>query len=182
MFGIGWVEFVIILVFGFLIFGPDKLPEIAKTVASAINKFRGAQSQMTDAIKTGVYDPKSDEPFKNPLDILSSKDNEKSAEASASKAQSTTPEQMQRSKIPEKTDSAQATKTESLAERKAKYNAKQAKTEAGKKATEVTDEKPAAKKTVKRAPAKKDAENETNKETKEDAKKSPDTPNAEEAK
>ncbi|MCL2826215.1 MAG: twin-arginine translocase TatA/TatE family subunit [Eggerthellaceae bacterium] len=59
-----------ILLFGFLIFGPDKLPAIAKTVAQALNKFKSAQEEMTKVIKTEVYDPTSDEPFKNPLDVL----------------------------------------------------------------------------------------------------------------
>jgi colicin import membrane protein len=71
LFGIGGFELFIILLFGFLIFGPDKLPAIAKTVAQALAKFRSAQEEMTKVIKTEVYDPNSDEPFKNPLDVLS---------------------------------------------------------------------------------------------------------------
>ena len=71
MFGIGGFELFLILIFGFLIFGPDKLPVIAKTVAQAMTKFRSAQEEMTKVIKTEVYDPSSDEPFKNPLEMLS---------------------------------------------------------------------------------------------------------------
>ncbi len=71
MFGIGGFELFLILIFGFLIFGPDKLPAIAKTVAQGLTKFRSAQEEMTKVIKTEVYDPNSDEPFKNPLEILS---------------------------------------------------------------------------------------------------------------
>lgn len=71
MFGIGGIELFLILIFGFLIFGPDKLPAIAKTVAQGLTKFRNAQEEMTKVIKTEVYDPNSDEPFKNPLEILS---------------------------------------------------------------------------------------------------------------
>lgn len=68
MFGIGANELALILLFGFLIFGPDKLPAIAKTIGRAIAKFRSAQNEMNDVIKHEVYDPDADEPFKNPLD------------------------------------------------------------------------------------------------------------------
>ena len=43
MFGIGGFELFLILLFGFLIFGPDKLPAMAKTLGKAIAKFRNAQ-------------------------------------------------------------------------------------------------------------------------------------------
>ncbi len=71
MFGIGANELLLILLFGFLIFGPDKLPAIAKTIGQAIGKFKSAQEEMNNVIKTEVYDPDSQEPFKNPLDTLS---------------------------------------------------------------------------------------------------------------
>ena len=71
MFGIGANELVIILIFGFIIFGPDKLPGMAKTIGQAISKFRTAQAEMTKVIKTEVYDPDAEDPFKNPLDALS---------------------------------------------------------------------------------------------------------------
>lgn len=50
MFGIGGFELFIILLFGFLIFGPDKLPEIARTVGAAIGKFKKAQDEMNQVI------------------------------------------------------------------------------------------------------------------------------------
>lgn len=70
MFGIGGFELVLILVFGFLIFGPDRLPAIAKTVGQAIAKFRNAQEEVTKVVQNEIYDPSSDEPFKNPLDAI----------------------------------------------------------------------------------------------------------------
>lgn len=51
MFGIGGFELFIIVLFGFLIFGPDKLPALAKTVGQAIAKFRDAQAEMTSQLK-----------------------------------------------------------------------------------------------------------------------------------
>ena len=65
-----------ILLFGFLLFGPDKLPAMAKTLGKAIGKFRNAQEEMNKVIKNEVYDSDSDEPFTNPLDVM-----EKAADA-----------------------------------------------------------------------------------------------------
>ncbi len=71
MFGIGANELVLILLFGFLIFGPDKLPAMAKTIGQAIAKFRSAQDEMNKVIKNEVFDPTAEDPFKNPLDAAS---------------------------------------------------------------------------------------------------------------
>lgn len=51
MFGIGGFELFLILIFAFLIFGPDKLPAIAKTVGRAIGKFREAQEEVASTLK-----------------------------------------------------------------------------------------------------------------------------------
>ena len=93
MFGIGPFELFLILLFGFLIFGPDKLPAMAKTLGKALAKFRDAQEEMNKVIKTEVYDPNSDEPFKNPLDALAKvgeigKDEKKQAPAASGKQES----------------------------------------------------------------------------------------------
>jgi len=71
VFGIGGFELFLILLFGFLIFGPDKLPAMAKTLGKAIAKFRSAQEEMSGVLKGEmVFDKDADEPFKNPLDAL----------------------------------------------------------------------------------------------------------------
>lgn len=57
MLGIGGTELVIILVFGFLIFGPDKLPSMGRTIGRALRQFRQAQDQMNKMVKTEIYDP-----------------------------------------------------------------------------------------------------------------------------
>lgn len=72
MFGLGGTEIAIILIFGFLIFGPDKLPGIARTVGRVIRQFRNAQAEVNRVIKTEVYDPIKDlEPLVNPFAGLS---------------------------------------------------------------------------------------------------------------
>ena len=124
MLGIGGFELFLIVLFGFLIVGPDRLPQIAKTVGKAIGKFRNAQEEMSKIVKpTDVFDPKSDEPFKNPLDALAkagdaltkttgSSSGKKNSAASGSKASSGTG-----------SSTAQA---ESFSERKARYDRERA--------------------------------------------------------
>ena len=58
--GIGGNELIIILIFAFLIFGPDKLPDIARTIGRAIAKFRDAQNEVNEVIRKEVYDPVAD--------------------------------------------------------------------------------------------------------------------------
>ena len=71
MFGIGGFEFFLILIFGFLIFGPERLPEMAKTLGKAIAKFRSMQSELDDVVKTEIYDPHAaGVPYENPIQAL----------------------------------------------------------------------------------------------------------------
>jgi TatA/E family protein of Tat protein translocase len=80
VFGIGGTELVLILLFGFLIFGPDKLPQIARTVGKAIRQFKGAQEKMNEVIKSEVYDPLNDlSKEMNPFSTLSSESTAKTA-------------------------------------------------------------------------------------------------------
>ena len=77
MFGISGFELFLILLFGFLIFGPDKLPQIAKVIGQAVQKFRNAQSEMNKVVKTEIYDLSSDEPVKNPLNAIDKENKQK---------------------------------------------------------------------------------------------------------
>lgn len=118
LFGIGGFELFLILLFGFLVFGPDKLPEMAKTLGKAIAKFRSAQDEMNSVIKGEVFDKDSDEPFKNPLDMIDNAAN-KAQKASVSA---------------KKTAAEISEKAESFSERKARYDRERAERKAAEKA------------------------------------------------
>ena len=57
VFGIGEGELAIILVFGFLLFGPDKLPQMGRTIGRAIRQFRDTQEKMTAVVQSEIIDP-----------------------------------------------------------------------------------------------------------------------------
>lgn len=137
MFGIGGFELFIILLFGFLIFGPDKLPEIAKTVGKGIVRFRQAQQEMNETLGSQkIFDPDNpDEPFKNPVEVLdkmAQRQEEKKAKAPAAKEGAAPAKE----KPPASSDSAGSdkgdvpqeapSKPESFTERKARYERERA--------------------------------------------------------
>lgn len=146
MFGIGGFELFIILVFGFLIFGPDKLPEIAKIVGKGIARFRDAQREMNDALggEQLIDFNNPDEPFKNPveaLDRIAQHQEEKhaakgkGATAAAAKSSSGAPAKSAAAAKPVSdpavakegaTGSEGAPKQESFMERKARYDRERA--------------------------------------------------------
>lgn len=57
MFGIGETELALILIFAFMIFGPDKLPGMGKTLGRALRQFRNAQEGFTQVVQTEIVDP-----------------------------------------------------------------------------------------------------------------------------
>lgn len=134
MFGIGGFELFLILLFGFLIFGPDKLPEIAQTIGKGIAKFRSAQDEMSSTLKEMTFvDKDSDAPFKNPLDVIEgvASDAKSKAASAGEKAQATADAAVERA--------------ESFAERKARYDKERAaKRAAEKKAREEAEAAAAA--------------------------------------
>lgn len=130
MFGISGTELFLILLFGFLIFGPDKLPEIAKTIGRGIAKFKSAQEDMNSTLQGQIFDPNSDEPFKDPvqaLDKLAQKAEEKEQKPASGTAAATAaagaaaPATQQRA-----TGAGNAVRQESFTERKARYERERA--------------------------------------------------------
>lgn len=88
VFGIGEGELAIIVVFGFLLFGPDKLPQMGRTIGRAIRQFRETQEKMTAVVQSEIVDPVSEaasapvKPKKTAVDDDSDAD-EDAAEAAA---------------------------------------------------------------------------------------------------
>lgn len=115
MFGIGGFELFLILIFGFLVFGPDKLPAIAQTIGRAIAKFRNAQQDMADQLShQGFIDKDATEPFKNPLEVI-----EQASEEAKQKIDTA------QTKADAALDAANE-RAESFAERKARYDKERA--------------------------------------------------------
>ena len=128
MFGIGEGELAIIVVFGFLLFGPDKLPQMGRTIGRAIRQFRETQEKMTAVVQSEIIDPVSEaasapvKPKKTAVDDDSDAD-EDAAETAA------------------------PAKKETFAERRARLAAEKAASEAaaeGEGAAEESEAEPAA--------------------------------------
>ncbi|MBR3157590.1 MAG: twin-arginine translocase TatA/TatE family subunit [Atopobiaceae bacterium] len=66
MFGIGETELVIIVVFAFMLFGPDKLPGMGRTLGRVLRQFREASDGFTEVVQTNIMDPASEELEKSP--------------------------------------------------------------------------------------------------------------------
>ena len=57
MLGIGEGELLLIVLFAFMIFGPDKLPGMGRTLGRALRQFRNAQEGFTEVVQTNIVDP-----------------------------------------------------------------------------------------------------------------------------
>lgn len=108
MFGIGETELLIIVVFGFMIFGPDKLPGMGRTLGRALRQFRQAQEGFNEVVQTEVMNPLNDA-LNDPLDANSAKARREREAALASDADREDSE-----------DGATAPRKETFAERKAR--------------------------------------------------------------
>jgi len=58
MFGLGFGEILVILVVALLVFGPDKLPELARNLGKGLAEFRRASNDL----RRSVMEATSDEP------------------------------------------------------------------------------------------------------------------------
>jgi TatA/E family protein of Tat protein translocase len=82
VFGIGETELLIIVAFGFMIFGPDKLPGMGRTIGRALRQFRQAQEGFTEVVQSEVMDPLQ-EAMGDPLDTGTRKKHRATAEERA---------------------------------------------------------------------------------------------------
>lgn len=104
MLGISSTELVLILAFAFIIFGPDKLPGMGRTLGRALRQFRNAQEGFTQVVQSEVIDPATEA-----MGVDGKKPNRKRAEELEEDADID---------VPEGADADAPKRTETFAERK----------------------------------------------------------------
>jgi len=70
---LGWPEIVLILVILLLIFGPSKMPEMARTLGEAVREFRKASEELQKSVEGPI--PQSNIPQTSPPQVSSSQVN-----------------------------------------------------------------------------------------------------------
>lgn len=131
MFGIGETELVLIVLFAFLVFGPDKLPGMGRTLGRALRQFKSAQEGFTEVVQTNIVDPAAEALSDNPK-----KPNRKRAEELDEDADID---------VADGEEAARPRRTETFAERKKRLAAeKAAREEAEKQAAEAAAANPDA--------------------------------------
>lgn len=124
MFGISSTEFAIILIFALLLFGPDKLPQMGRTIGRALRQFKETQEKLTAVVQTEVVDPMTEaattptKPKKSADDADASADTDSDADV-------------------ERVEGAEPHRSETFAERRARLAAEKEQAEA--EAAGVTD-------------------------------------------
>jgi len=66
MFGIGLPELMVILVVALLVFGPTKLPELARSLGRGLAEFRRASSDLRQSFTEATEEPRLDRPPPKP--------------------------------------------------------------------------------------------------------------------
>jgi len=59
MFGLGWMEISLILVIALMVFGPKKLPELARKLGEGIREFKNASESFKATVNDEVQRPAS---------------------------------------------------------------------------------------------------------------------------
>ncbi len=69
MFGLGFTEIVVILVVALLVFGPTKLPELARSLGKGLAEFRRASADIRSAVMDAANEtPAPPPPVQGPAD------------------------------------------------------------------------------------------------------------------
>ncbi len=62
MFGIGFPELIVILVVALLVFGPAKLPELARSLGRGLAEFRRASNDLRQSLNEATQEPRIEPP------------------------------------------------------------------------------------------------------------------------
>jgi sec-independent protein translocase protein TatB len=62
MFGIGMTELLVILVVALIVFGPTRLPELARSLGRAMGEFRRASTDLRQTFQDSMHEPKPEAP------------------------------------------------------------------------------------------------------------------------
>ncbi len=68
MFGIGMPEFLLILVVALVVFGPKKLPELARTIGRALAEFKKSADELKENLNVGEEFKDVQKDFKDLVD------------------------------------------------------------------------------------------------------------------
>ena len=69
MFGISGIELFMILAVALLIFGPDEMPRIGRTIGKGLRMFNDARSEVQNVITTEMMGSEDADLFKDPLGL-----------------------------------------------------------------------------------------------------------------
>jgi TatA/E family protein of Tat protein translocase len=62
MFGLGFTEILVILVVALLVFGPDRLPELARNLGKGLAEFRRASNDLRRSVMEASEEPRVAKP------------------------------------------------------------------------------------------------------------------------
>ena len=83
MFGIGMTELVVIMVVALIVFGPTRLPELARSLGRAMGEFRRASTDIRQTFHEAVQEPKPAPAPAPPAPVIAPPESQARADAAA---------------------------------------------------------------------------------------------------
>lgn len=74
MFGIGFQELIVIAIVALLVVGPDKLPELARSLGRAVREFKRVTDELTESVTEAVRGEGINEEIKSLNEVITEKD------------------------------------------------------------------------------------------------------------